>query len=138
MSLSSISQKIRNSFQILIEMRKISEADLCRATKISQPTLWRLLNGESTPRVSTLNTIATYFNITVDQLIGNQPITRSNASSSHSQASSLFIPVFTTEKPGELSKMLGKASTSNWTEWLEVESSIGKNCFSVQVTGESM
>lgn len=134
---STISAKIRNSLEILTEMHGISEADLCRETKISQATLWRLLNGDTDPRASTLNAIAQYFEISVDQLLGNQPIMKS-ASGTASQSSQSYLPVFSLAKNTELVKMLDKAIPSNWSKWIDVEPSIKKNCFAVEVAGDSM
>lgn len=138
MSTSNISDKIRNSLEILTEMHGISEAALCRETGISQATLWRLFNGDTDPRASTLNVLATYFHITVDQLLGNHPIVTKDQKTISDVNTAIYIPIFSLDNPDELIKMLGKITASNWKKWLEVEPSIDKSCFVVSVTCESM
>ena len=119
-------------------MNNISEADLCREISISQATLWRLLNGDTDPRASTLNTIASYFNVSVDQVLGNQPITKNNSKNSTANNHALYLPVFSLSEPSKLIKMTGKVTPSNWKEWIDVESTIGSSCYAVEVEGESM
>lgn len=138
MSTSTISARIKNSLEILTEMHGISESELCRVTNVSQATLWRLLNGDTDPRASTLNAIATYFNISVDQLLGNQPITKATSNAATTQNNAAYLPIFSLEKPNELLKMIGKVVPGNWNKWLDVESSIKNSCFVVEITGDSM
>lgn len=139
MSSSTISENIRNSLQILTEMYGISEAELCEKTQISQSTLWRLQKGSVDPRASTLNTIASFFNVTVDQLLGNQPITKDNIGRASGQSkSSTYIPVFSIQNTNELRSKLGLTTPSNWDNWIDVEPSINGKCFGVKVVGESM
>lgn len=138
MSASTISANIKNSLEILTKMYGISEAELCRETNISQATLWRLLNGGTDPRASTLNAIASYFNISVDQLLGNQPIVKTTDKTSTNKNNTVYLPIFSLEKPTELAKMVGKVTPGNWNKWLDVESSIKSDCFTVEISGESM
>ena len=138
MSTSTLGVKIKNSLEILTEMHGISEAQLCRETSISQATLWRLFNGETDPRASTLNAIAAYFNITIDQLVGNQPIVKSSGRKNAAQSTSCYLPIFSLESPTEINKMLGKTLPSNWNKWLDVESSIKNSSFAVEINGDSM
>ena len=104
---------------------------------VSQATLWRLLNGDTDPRASTLNAIASYFQITVDQLLGNQPITKSSVDAA-AQNTRAYLPVFSLEKTLELTEMLGKTEPSNWPQWIDVEPSIKSTCFAVKIIGDSM
>jgi SOS-response transcriptional repressor LexA len=58
-----------SNLQYLMRQNKISEAELSRLTNIPQPTLHKILSGKTTdPRISTLKTLADYFNITLDLL----------------------------------------------------------------------
>lgn len=137
MSVSTISDNIKNSLEILTQGRGISEADLCREINISQATLWRLFHGTTDPRASTLNTIASYFNVTVDQLIGNQPIAR-NVQQCRDSIKPISIPIFSLGAPSTLTEQLRGINPGNWNQWLEVEPSINESCFAVVVLGESM
>ncbi len=57
----------------LIKTHHISEAELARKIKVPRATINRLVSGRTPdPRASTLSSIAEYFSITVDQLLGKQ------------------------------------------------------------------
>ena len=59
---------------LLVE-RKINTVRLSEATKIGQPVISRLITGETEdPKLSTLKALADYFNITINQLIGEAPL----------------------------------------------------------------
>jgi SOS-response transcriptional repressor LexA len=137
--MSTLSEKIRSSLNLLTEMHGLTEADLCRNTSISQATLWRLLHSDIDPRASTLNAIASYFNVSVDQLLGNQPITKNTIQNDlPTNQRTLHLPIFSLDHPDELLKMRGQTNPSNWKKWIEVESNIKDSCFAVEVIGESM
>lgn len=53
----------------------LSEAKLSRRTGVPQPTLHKVLSGKTAdPRVSTVQAIAQYFNISTDSLIVSSPL----------------------------------------------------------------
>ncbi len=55
--------------------KKMRAMDLARELNIPQPTIHRIATGKSTtPHTSTLEPIANYFNITVEQLTGKAPL----------------------------------------------------------------
>lgn len=66
---------IRDILQELVSSAGISEAELARKIKIPTATFNKIKTGKITdPRSSTLTTIANYFGLSVDQLLGNAPI----------------------------------------------------------------
>jgi transcriptional regulator with XRE-family HTH domain len=72
-ALFSIGKAIRQ----LMDEENLSEADLCRATNLPQTTLNRLLSGQTNdPRISTLITIARMLKVTIEQLLGREPLVR--------------------------------------------------------------
>lgn len=53
----------------------ITENELARQTGVPQPTINRILSGESRdPRTGTLEKLAEFFNVTVTQLRGEAPL----------------------------------------------------------------
>lgn len=53
----------------------ISQGALERASGVNQPTINRILTGQSAePKLQNLEKLATYFHVTVDQLRGKDPI----------------------------------------------------------------
>ncbi len=64
----------------LMFQKKMRAMDLARALDIPQPTIHRIATGKSTtPHASTLEPVAKYFNITVDQLTGKAPLQDANS-----------------------------------------------------------
>lgn len=56
-------------------MNGMSESELSRKTKIPKTTINRLLSGQTPdPRISTVAALAKYFNISIEQLIGEKPL----------------------------------------------------------------
>ncbi|QLH42299.1 MAG: helix-turn-helix domain-containing protein [Coxiellaceae bacterium] len=67
--------KLSKVLQRLLFERRMKPVDLAREVDLPQPTVHRLISGKSTrPYRSSLEPIAAYFSITVDQLLGEQPL----------------------------------------------------------------
>jgi len=67
--------KLANILKKLLFQKDMRVTDLARELDIPQPTIHRLVAGKSTrPYKSSLEPIASYFSITVDQLLGNEPL----------------------------------------------------------------
>ena len=59
----------------LIREQQITVSELARRTQIGQPVIHRLISGVTLdPKVSTLSALANYFNISINQLIGDEPL----------------------------------------------------------------
>lgn len=64
--------KVRENLRALLDAKAISENELGRQTKVPQPTIHRILSGNTAdPRDGTLRPIASFFNITVEELRTN-------------------------------------------------------------------
>ncbi len=62
-------------------------ADLANAVNLPRPTIHRLLTGKSTrPHSSSLQPIADYFSVNIDQLLGETPLTGAESSTSVDKA----------------------------------------------------
>lgn len=127
----------------LLRNADISEAELARRTSMPTATLNKLKTGViDDPRLSTLQTIATYFNITIDQLTGNQPLPN-EIDGNNSKI--IKVPIF------QLDELLNDKKTNklpppkqNSCIMLEVNENdktmvdIEEQLFAVKVLGESM
>jgi len=68
--------KCRDTLKTLLFKNNINATELARAIDIPQPTIQRILAGKTEdPKLSTLTAIANYFSLTIDQLLGNSPLT---------------------------------------------------------------
>ena len=76
----------------LLYDNRMNSTDLAEAVDLPQPTVHRLVTGKSTrPYRSSLEPIAEYFAIDIDQLLGEKPLPL-GASASHDIASLPLIP----------------------------------------------
>lgn len=93
---------------------KLSPAALARALGIPTNKITRILNGDVTdPKASTLLQIASYFGITIEQLLGLEPIVRQGEAASP-QSATRSLPVF------EFTQEASKAP-KEWYRWPENE-----------------
>lgn len=67
--------RLASNLQELMRTRKINPTALARETGIGQPVIYRIATGETdNPTLSTLHPIAKYFGISINQLIGDEPL----------------------------------------------------------------
>lgn len=68
-------KKISSVLQHLIKQKGITTTQLGREAGVAQPVTYRLVKGTiNNPRLHTLIPFTEYFNITMDQLLGDQPL----------------------------------------------------------------
>ncbi len=98
---------------------KINEAELARQTNIPQPTLHKVLTGKTAdPRISTLQILANYFQLSVDVLLSGDT-NFSGHSTPHIESQS--IPILTWSNCLDVKNMIQTISPSNWDSWLVIE-----------------
>jgi SOS-response transcriptional repressor LexA len=135
--MTAVSLKIKNNLLLLTRMHGLTEAELCRQTNIPQATINRLLSGATDdPRISTLKAIAKFFNISIDQLLGNVPI--STCSKITNSNTAKYIPIFSWNNSRDWLSLLKKIKPDNWNQWISTEPEINSACFGLEVIGDSM
>jgi SOS-response transcriptional repressor LexA len=103
----------------LMTLRKTTENRIARDINIPVMTVRRLLSGETAdPRISTLKTLADYFNVSIDNLIVRNDEINYGVMG---QSKPLFIPVLDWES----AQRANKIDFSQWHEWVPV--TVGKN-----------
>jgi len=95
-------KKLTEVLNYLLEKTNITAHGLAKALNCPAPTINRLVKGVVTdPRASTLIAISNYFNISIDQLLGNAPLPSTlenvglagNISSDNEKYANLSIPI---------------------------------------------
>jgi transcriptional regulator with XRE-family HTH domain len=72
---SDMNNSVAEILSRLMQQQDVSEYALARVTGVPQPTIHRILTGESSdPRTGSLRPIATYFGVSVAQLRGDEPL----------------------------------------------------------------
>jgi len=112
----------------LMAEKKIRTAELARRINLPQPTVHRIATGACEhPHLSSLEPIAHFFSITIDQLKGQEPISRLDRSSKVTLLSweeALFWP----DNKNEL----------KICELILTDAAVGKNGFALKIKDASM
>lgn len=67
--------KLNTILKMLLKEHQLSESELARRTNVGQPVIHRMASGETdNPKVATLIPIARYFSLTINQLMGVDPL----------------------------------------------------------------
>lgn len=129
--------EVNNVLTFLIKKAHISEAELAREINIPRATINRLVSGRTPdPRASTLNAIAGYFNISVDQLIGKQPLM--DKSQDIISTTNTLIPIIELEESLDWEKIISHITPSNHLDFIGIDHSTCLGKFAIRVKGESM
>lgn len=76
--------ELHSILRSLMSELTITATQLARETGIGQPVIHRISTGETKdPKVSSLSAIAKYFNVTISQLVGDEPINKERFTASH-------------------------------------------------------
>lgn len=104
---------------LMAEHGNLSEAQLARDTNLPQPTIHRILNGETQdPRISTITPLAEYFNVSINQLLGLEPLSANLSKSSRV----VSIPIISWADVVKGAKYYERLTPENWKSWANVES----------------
>ena len=128
---------ISSILSYLIKQTRMSEAALAKKINVPRATINRLVSGRTPdPRASTLNSIAAYFGVSMDQLLGKQPLFLDN----HQLiiASTISIPIIEWKEIKIWEKVVSKVKPNEHLGWITLDSSIEQSKFAVRVKGESM
>ncbi|MGD9153416.1 MAG: S24 family peptidase [Gammaproteobacteria bacterium] len=125
--------KISSVLKLLLNTARINESALSRAINIPRTTINRLASGKTPdPRASTLQAIAQYFNISVEQLLGNQPINAPNTPSKQ-------IPIISWDAVNTWDAIKQNLSISNHKSWVSSTNlNKAENNFAIKITGDAM
>ncbi len=104
--------------QLMQEKGNLSETELARQINLPQPTVHRILSGEtSDPRASTLRLLASFFNVTMDHLLGIPTLSTTKAVTATNTAS---IPIFSWKDISYGIEQLAKLPSQNWNNLITV------------------
>src|SRR3990167_7161172 len=89
---------LANQLSTLLKNNKLKPTQLAKATGIAQPIIHRLITGKTTnPQLTTLLTIADYFNIELDHLIGRKALHSTSSTSTSPQLTLSTTPLISFE-----------------------------------------
>lgn len=70
-----MAKKLAENLKLLLDKHKINSSQLSMASGVDKPRISRLLSGKTTnPQIDTIQPIAEFFGVTIDQLVGSSPL----------------------------------------------------------------
>lgn len=119
----------------LMSEAHINEAELSRKTGLPQTTVNRLLlGGTSDPRANTLKAIADFFQVTIGQLCGFEPLSHhriAGTTSTIQRNAWCFIPIITWEQVSSWKFIKRNLSPTNHKLWIGTERSVSDHSFAL-------
>ena len=132
--------KLGSVLKRLLFDKDMKAVDLARELDIPQPTIHRLMTGKSTrPYKSSLKPIADYFNISVDQLLGEEPLLVDWQAGSVDNSKALqnivikLVPVIPLNNAANLA-----AARKNARKKIVITGNVSDECFAALMNDHSM
>lgn len=134
---------LRLNLTFLLQQRGITATALARTTGVQQPTLHRILKGTSAdPRSATLQPLADYFGVTLDDLYHRDLTTGTAAllqvSVREGPNIKGLVPLLTSVQAGEWCDISQSFQREDAKTWLPCPVKHGPRTFCLTVEGESM
>lgn len=135
---------VARNLEWLIAKHRTNPNPLADATRVPQPTIHRILSGESRdPKTATLAPIASYFGVTVSALRDD------NLELSDAGENGLYavvpvqhvggrVPVISWVNAGEFSEIVDNYHPGDAEEWVEATVAVRRHTFALRVEGDSM
>jgi len=128
--------KLDSILRLLIEKEGISEATLAREINLPRNTINRIVAGKTTdPRLSTLEGIANYFSITIDQLYGKSPLVEKHTGAVKNTQP---IPIITLEQAEKWEDIIKNIEFCDHHKWATLDQVDHSAKFAVSITGSGM
>lgn len=133
--------KLHEVLEKLMEEVAINEAELARKTDIPQPTLHRILSGATkSPRGNSLAPLANFFSVTINQLMGVDPLPADRVAGTHNTRIYGWtpIPVISWEEATNWAKFQTELRNQNWKNWVSTDLTVSDAAFAIIVKGDAM
>ncbi len=130
--------KLHEVLRQLMDEIHISEAELARQTKIPQPTLHRILSGATTsPRGASLAPLANFFSITINQLLGEDPLPKNRIAGTYNPRVQGWksLPLL---KITDVKAFLDSEDKTNSDRWVSTDMTVSKEAFAIVAEGKAM
>lgn len=136
--------QVAEAIELLVRLKKphllkkdgsINQGQMAAETKLEQPTIGRILNGESKrPYPKTVEVLAEYFQCTIGQVMGTEELL--NAVDAGKKLTA--IPLISWVRAGKGTEAVDLFSPGIAEEWIDVPKPLGRGCFALRVVGDSM
>jgi transcriptional regulator with XRE-family HTH domain len=121
---------------LMKDIGNISEGELSRRTGVPQPTIHRILSGKTpNPRKHSIEPLAKFFNVSVDQMLGRIPLSKDRISGTfvsdiiHQKT----IPILNLKEVFAWPEILNKPDFRRNRNWLTTDSKINSLSFAFNI-----
>lgn len=133
MALSSILKKL------MAEKGILSGNDLSKETGIPQPTIHRLLAGKTKkPQKEAVRTLSEFFSVSINQIIGNDPLPTDKFNNLFDLTASSKIPLLAWEDCKDWHESLKSYQESPEVNWIPVYAKVSDVAFAVLAKDSTM
>lgn len=125
--LSKTDDILIENLQLLMHEHRVNEAELARRTGIPQPTLHKILSGKTAdPRISTLQQLANYFQISLDGLYSYDVLQNKKV-----MAEGKSIPIISWSDCTKTGDPTQGLTPNNWDDWVIVNKSNNEQSYAL-------
>lgn len=136
--LIAVNNNLSRILNLLLGEKKIKPAELARLTNLPQPTVQRIVAGTTMrPHLSSLEPIAKFFSLSIDQLIGLEPIPWLE-NKMHSAVQINHVPIIDWNEVLPWLDMRSENYTDSNGKTIITDAKIGKKTFALTVKDSSM
>ena len=119
----AVEERLALNLQQLLHKQSISETELARRTGLPQPTIHKVVSGKTEdPRISTLQVLAAYFKVSVDDLFSPNVLLANHASKVEAKS----IPVISWEECLRGESLIKTMAPDTWNQWIVVNGKGGE------------
>jgi SOS-response transcriptional repressor LexA len=130
---------IAKNIQALLDKREMNANQLSEATKVPQPTIHRILNGDhKSPRDPTIQPIADYFGVTVSDLRYGEIDTTVSDNLHPGPELKGRVPLISWVQAGNWSSVVDNFHPGQADEWIETTVPVRQHTYALRVNGDSM
>lgn len=131
----------KNLAWLIFQKFKTNPHAVAESTKVPQPTIHRILSGESRdPKTATLQPLATYFGVQVSDLREKDLSTGHYGPGNTSPGPAIGgkVPVISWVRAGGFAEALDNFQPGEADDWVEVATPVKQHTFALRVEGDSM
>ncbi len=128
--------KIHEVLRGLLHELNMTEAELSRRAGVPQPTLHRILAGGTTsPGSKTLIPLANFFCVSINQLIGVDPLPEKRVQGQFNPNIVGWspVPVLSWDDAADLKKFFSEVQKKSWEKWTSTDVQVGEEAFALIV-----
>lgn len=131
----------------LMDRDGLTEAELARRACMPQPTLHRILSGATkSPRGLSLRPLANVFNITINQLLGMEPIPNTSGDEGDDEGEGTGesrkginpLPVLSIEQVNQWPHLHASLHKEGWQNWITTNASVSGEAYALSMPGDAM